>query len=286
MSKSIPFQYALVQYGHDLVTDEWLNVGLAIYSGEHRYFRCELLLKYQRLTQAFPGADGEFYKRYMVNLQTSLTQLTLSVGRDQLSFMATPHQLEGLLASVMTPDDVSVRFGEIRGGLADDLDDTFEEMYQRLVEHYVEAAPEERRSDADILTSLRRTLREADLITKLPSRKIQTPLDELEFPHAWKNGKWNVIQPLSLDAKRPETIRRKAKEVLGSATMLGQASDAATLFVVLGRPQGLEYDVQRAYRKARSALEGVSNSLPLEVVDEDNTGPLIKRIREDIEAHS
>ena len=69
MNVQTPFQYAILRYIHDQGTEEFLNIGLAMYSQPENYFRAQVLTRYRRVTQTFPGASGKLYKGFVDRLQ-------------------------------------------------------------------------------------------------------------------------------------------------------------------------------------------------------------------------
>jgi hypothetical protein len=49
--------------------------------------------------------------------------------------------------------------------------------------------------------------------------------DEIDFQHAWKNGAWHCLEPVSFDLLRADSIREKAHKVLGELTSLRDATE-------------------------------------------------------------
>ena len=161
MNNLIPFQYSILRYIHDLETGEFLNVGLALYSKQGKYFRAQLLNKYGRITDTFPGADGEYFRRYINNFQRILYGLSNKINSNQIDmFPKQVDKIENLLASVLPPDDASIRFSEPHEGLVEDLDVVFDELYIRLVEQYLKVPERESRTDDEVWQAYQNPLKE------------------------------------------------------------------------------------------------------------------------------
>ncbi len=285
MNLAIPFQYAVLRYVHDLAGGEFLNVGLALYSKSARYLRVELQPRYQRLTAAFPDADGEFYRRYVNHLQSEFDRLIARVRSDQLSLLDEfPEQLESLLASILPPDDSSVQFGPMSGGMAENLDGVFEQLYQRFVEQYLTKQDRASRDDDEVWHTFKQPLAELQILHQLQKHVVRVRKEAFEFDHAWKNGAWNVMQPVSFDLIVASSIRRKAHEWLGSAHLLGHG-DLSHLYILLGKPQSRASDIRKAYDAARDTLAEPVGNLKVKLVEEDEAADFAKDVRRQIAAH-
>jgi len=249
MNERIPFQYSVLRYVHDVATGEFLNVGLAIYSKSARFFQSRLLLRYRRLTQAFPGADGELYRNYISRLQRSLNEVSAEVESNQMRILGEglPDRIEFLLNQVLPPDDSSIRFSEARGGLADDLEGTFDQLYYRLVEQYLTVPQTPSREDDDIWQVFRPPLQDLEVLDHFQRHEVRTEVESFQFDHAWRNGTWNVLRPLSFDLVHPGNIRKKAREWMGAAHIMDEAPDLSGLFFLLGHPRNGDRLVRKAY---------------------------------------
>jgi hypothetical protein len=288
MSERFPFQYSILRYTHDVGTGEFLNVGLVLYSKSARFFQSRLLLRYRRLTQTFPGADGEFYRRYISHLQRSLNEVSTEVGSDQMQLFGEglPDRIEFLLQRVLPLDDSSIQFSEVRGGLADDLEAAFDQLYYRLVEQYVIVREAPSREDDDIWQVFRPPLQESGVLDHLQRYEVYTEVESFQFDHAWKNGRWNVLKPLSFDLVHPGNIRRKAREWMGAAHIMEEAQDLSGLFFLLGHPSNPSTGdklVQKAYSDAVRILKRTPVArLKLELVEEDDAQSFARRLRREL----
>ena len=194
MTTKTPFQFAVLRYIHDSFTGEFLNVGVAFYCQEPAFFKVRLLPKYGRITAAFPATDGEFYRGYISSLQTKFDKM----ADKQVTFEPwLPNSIEELLNGVLPPDDSSIQFGEVQGGMADDLDATFEAVYKRLVETHLPREESETRNEAEVWSIFNKLLREQHVTRYLQTAIIRTDKQDFEFEHAWKNGHWKALEPLS-----------------------------------------------------------------------------------------
>lgn len=287
MNQRTPFQYSILRYTHDVVTGEYINVGLALYSKPESFFRAQLLTRYQRLTQTFPGADGEAFKRHMEHLQRVFDRLAQEVNKRQTSFLGEwPEAIEEILINVITPDDSSLRFSEPSTGMTDDLEKLFENLYQRRIEYYLSTAEKASRTDEEVWQAFKKPLVEANIYNRLSRHVIQAGVDTFQFDYAWKNGAWNVLHPLSFDLMYATNMRKKAKEWLGSTILLGTVKEISHIYMLLGRPHKPNNELDRGYKDAKSILTKARTDIKVELVEEDRAEDFAKQIKPMVEEHT
>jgi len=286
MNDRSPFQYSILRYTHDVLTGEFLNIGLVMYCRSAFYFRAQLLMRYQRITDAFPGADGEFYRGYVGHLQTRLDRVSDEMRNRQISLMEDwPDRIDAILQQVLVPDDASIKFSASRDGIAEDLDSTFEYMYSRLIERYINKGERVSRDDDEIWQVFKKPLQENGVLKHLGPQVIRTRYEEFKFRHTWRNGAINVLEPVSLDLVYGASIRQKARTWLGAAQILSENRDVSTLYLLVGKPHREGSDVQKAYSDARSMLENLAQHLKVRVVDEEDAETFAKKVKPLVEEH-
>lgn len=282
MSEHTAFQYATVRYVHDTTTGEFLNVGLVLFAPDALTFRSKVQTRYGRLAEAFPNLDGEFYRRYVERLQTRFDEISARVADPQTEIDRFPAQLEALLQTVLTDGDDSIRLGPRFSGAADDLEATFQRLYGRLVTAHLKTEDRESRNDNEVWQVFRRPLNELDVIHRLRSHQIDTGVEVFAFPAAWKNGKWNVMQAVSLDLVQPASIRRKAREWLGAAQILGTTDELGRLYLLVGEAQSSDHKVQKAFSDAVRMLSERALNLPIRVIREQEAAEFAAEIAPEV----
>jgi hypothetical protein len=285
MNTKLPFQFAVLRYIHDSFTGEFLNVGVAFYCQSPAFFQVRLLQKYGRITNAFPMADGEFYRRYISSLQTKFDKLVEKVNSKQTTFESwPPDHIEELLNQVLPVDDSSIQFGEVQGGMTDDLEVTFEEVYRRLIETHLPQEENESRSDMEIWGVFSKVLREQKVIRYLRSTVIRADSQDIEFDYAWKNGRWKALQPLSFDLLHPGSINKKAWQYFGMDVLLQKSKELNKLYYLLGKPRRDDSAVLRAYNKAKDLLGKGDHAKKIQLIEEDEAEDFARDIAPKIEA--
>lgn len=155
-----PYSFSVLRYVHDSVAQEFVNIGVAVYSKESRFLGAKCTRQYARITRMFDSIDGIRFRQLTRHIEEKLDQLGARLP-GELPFEPN-RAIENLLARVLPPDDSSIQFSPAGVGLSQDLERTTAELFDRYVNRYTSAAAE-RRSDNDIWNLFRRPLDELNV---------------------------------------------------------------------------------------------------------------------------
>ena len=97
---------------------------------------------------------------------------------------------------------------------------------------------------------------------------------------AWRNGHWNLYEPISLDLADAGTILEKANSWLGKATTLSASSEDYSIYLLLGAPhrEGLE----TAFHRAQNILR---RSPDVKLVLEDQADAFAANLAKEMTEH-
>jgi hypothetical protein len=131
-------QYAIVQFMPFVETGEFANVGIAMLSGDERYFGFKLQTKRsKRVTDFFNELDARVFKTAMVELREELSrvhQVLKAHGFDRRRKTNDLKFARGLFNEVTRTRETMVRFGEPRAVLATDPKETLDKLYAFYIE--------------------------------------------------------------------------------------------------------------------------------------------------------
>jgi hypothetical protein len=249
----VPYSFSVLRYVHDPVTQEFVNIGVALFSPEGRYFRAICTTSYGRITHVFQRIDGPRFRQLSHHVQ----QRICAAGEEYeagLLFEAG-HPIEYALAKVLPPDDSAIQFSKAGVGLSEDLDRTLQELYQRHVERYAASADAPRRTDEEVWRVFREPLDRIHLTPHLKAKRIVASDFEYEFQHAWKNQRWHVYEAVSFDLVEGASITNKANRWLGQATSLLDSTEPFHLHLLLGEPQ--DERLRATFVKAQNILNKI-----------------------------
>lgn len=247
------YSYLLVRYVHDILSGEQLNVGVVVYSRSAKYLGAICRPTYARLARAFPGLRGDAFKSTTRYLQSAVERLSESASLWDASERNLSDTITELAARVLPRDDSSFQWSAPGLGVSSDLPKTLEDLYERLVTRYDGQDQQERRSDEDVWRDFKKGLETRHLLQHLRPKTVLVKDDEIEFRHAWKNGAWHCLEPVSFDLVRGDSIRDKAHKILGEFTSVKDAQERLKIYLLVGKPQTAGMD--DAYEKALGILD-------------------------------
>lgn len=280
MSASIKYSYTVLRYVHDTVTGEFVNVGVALHAHETGYLSAICRTTYRRVSAAFPGLKGEHFRAVMRHVQASFEQMG-----ERLSTEAKTTGSQSLLdiaRGVLPSDDSSFQWGPEGVGLAADPSQKLEALFSRMVMRYDEQAPTRvRRTDDDVWRSFKRDLEQRRLLRYFEPKTISVQDDEVRFEHAWKNGVWHCVEPVSFDMAAAETIKDKAHKLLGQITSVHESAENFRLYMLVAKPD--DDTLMPAFESALSILRKMP--CDKEIVQEDDHAALADRLAQEVDDH-
>lgn len=271
------YTYVLLRYRHDPLAGEVVNVGVLLHCAHAGFLGIKVRRTIGRLSKMFPDMEK-------ANLMGGLQAIERGVTR------LREHSLSGMFVldtdaaklsrQALPDDDSSLVWGPMGSGVTRDPNATIEKLYHRFVARYDESI-RYGRDDAAVWQPVRERLVERNLAERLQPKVIVSPIDTVEFEHAWKNGAWHCYQPLSFDLASPEGIREKAARWSGHMTGLSRAPEEVRPHFIVGRPSNdALYD---DYRRAIDLLR--ASALEPDVFEEAQVDALIDQIQDEINTH-
>jgi hypothetical protein len=280
MSASIKYSYTVLRYVHDTMTGEFVNVGVALHAPEVGYLSAICRTTYRRVSAVFPGLKGEHFKAVMRHVQAMFEQMG---ERSSPEANASGSQsLLDIARCVLPADDSSFQWGPLGVGLAAEPSQKLEALFNRMVMRYDEQATARvRRTDDDVWRNFKRDLERRRLLRYFEPKTISVPDDEVRFEHAWRNGIWHCVAPVSFDMAAAETIKDKAHKLLGQITSVKGTLDNFRLYMLVARPD--DDALMPAFESAMSILQKMP--CEKEIVQEDEHAALADRLAGEVEGH-
>lgn len=250
------YSFTILRYVHDIATGEFVNMGVALYAPEASYVSAICNPRYGRLSKLFLDVNGEHLRSLMRFIQARFEEHAAKLN-SELALEGKPKSVMEIAASILPRDDSSLQWSDPGGGITEDPAATLEQLYTRLVEKYELRAQVPSRTDDDVWRAYRKELESKQVLARLQPKRIVAKDYDHEFDHAWKNGVWNLFQPVSMDLLDADSILDKANRWLGRATNLRDSEDKFRLWMLIGEPR-IE-KLKPAYTKALNIL----NKMPV-----------------------
>lgn len=230
----IGYAFSVLRYVHDPTTQEFVNIGVAVFSPEARYLRALCTMSYARITHMFEKIDGNRFRQVTRYIEDQINE----AGQKQeptLPFELST-TIEQVLAKILPQDDSATQFSKAGVGLSADLDQTLSELYRRHVEQYTSSGEASRRTDEEVCRVFREPLDRVHVTPRLSPKRIVAPSYEYDFQRSWKNEIWHVYEPVSFDLIEAGSMLEKANRWVGRATSLLDSPESFRIHMLLGEP--------------------------------------------------
>jgi hypothetical protein len=279
MNERQPYTYVLLRYRHDPLAGEFANVGVVLHAPRGRFLAAKMRATAgTRLTKMFPAMDRRAFSSGLQSIERGVERLASRDGGDLFSGLADASRLA---RQVLPVDDSSFVWGPLGSGLAIDPAQTLAKLYERFVTQFDSKARTAMRDDAAVWKPVHDLMVARDIADRLQPKIINSPVDQVEFDHAWKNGAWHVYQPLSFDLASEDHIREKAAKWTGHLYGLNDAEEDFKPHFVVGAPR--EASLREAYQRALNLIR--RSEREVEVVEVADAEGLVDRIAAEMMAH-
>lgn len=277
-----PYSYSVLRYVHDIVTGEFVNVGIVFLAPRHNgsdpVVLCEFKDRIQRLRSLFPDIDRIAFVDAIAAVRRASTIVAKQVQRDRLFSSGDARSI----ATRMLPHDgSSLQWSEVGTGIAKDLGKEFARVRDRMLSNY-DRHTEARKSDEDVWRPVRQAILERNIDIEFEKKIIQGEVDSIEFKHSWKNGKIHAYEPVSFDLADGENIKDKARKWMGhlAAAHIGAQDDFKAYFIV-GKPS--DPRLLPSYETAVEILKSAPSEP--EVYEEAQIRDLVDKIEDGYRQH-
>jgi hypothetical protein len=273
------YTYVILRYRHDPIAGELLNVGVLIHAPVNGFLKSRMRSTYGRLSPLYPDFDGAALTADLKRAETAINRLARS---DATGLFVGDLNAGAFARRVLDDPAGAYVWSEVGSGLTRDPDEELARLYHRFIGRFEEPHPV-RRSDADIWRPARDRLTERRIEKLFEPKTIRTEHDEVEFPHAWKNGVWHCVQPLSFDLADAGGIKEKAARWVGHMVGLAGAEDAFRPYFLVGKPS--QAHLLADFERAVAFLADAPSRTPPRVVREEEVDVLVDEFAEAARGH-
>jgi hypothetical protein len=280
MSDKLAYTYTVLRYVHDVVTGEFVNVGVILHAPSQNRVLAKTRTTIGRIRGVFPDLDRAAFISAMQSVRRAFRRIAAEQAQSRL--FVTEGDAMVFARQAIPADDSSLQWSPVGSGVTDDIDKVFARLYERFVERY-DTRSTNRRTDDDVWRPVHQRLEERHLESQLREKTISGPVDEIVFKHAWKNGQWHVYEPVSFDLADADGIKTKAREWLGhlSAVVAGANVEAFKPHFIVGAPRNAA--LRSAYDSAIKILRRAPNQP--EIFEESQIDDLVARMEQEIHSH-
>ena len=129
------FQYQILRYLPDRVSEEFVNLGVVVYDPATKMLRSAFIVNTERACCLFPGVDVNYLNGAVSSIKRHFDELSDS-GRtgDEL---ICPFSLDNFTQIVLPTDDSALSFSETRYTLDFSVDAATSDLFERFTRAHV-----------------------------------------------------------------------------------------------------------------------------------------------------
>jgi hypothetical protein len=274
------FYFSLLRYVYDPLTQEFVNIGVVLYSPSHSFLHATFTSRYGRISKMFGRIDGASFRATTGYIERKVSDANERLARGLL-FHDPKESLQSILNGVVPPDDSAIRFVLGGVGITDDPALTLEELFGRYVTRYENPSETARRDETDVWKVFQEPLRTKEVFPHFSPKTITAPNYEYEFERSWKNGIWHLFEPVSFDLADERSILEKASRWVGRTMSLSDSSERFKLFLLLGEPA--DPRLGAAFQRARNLLTKIPGEA--ELIRERDAEQFAEEIEQEFQQH-
>jgi len=274
------FYFSLLRYVYDPLTQEFVNIGVVLYSPSHSFLRATFTSRYGRISKMFGRIDGASFRATTSYIERRVSEVSQRLERGLL-FDDPKESLQSILNAVMPPDDTAIRFVLGGVGITDSPALKLEELFGRYVTRYENPSENARREDNDVWKVFQEPLRTKEVFPHFSPKTITAPNYEYEFERSWKNGIWHLFEPVSFDLADERSILEKASRWVGRTMSLSDSSEPFKLFLLLGEPA--DPRLGAAFQRASNLLTKIPGKR--ELIRERDAEQFAEEIEQEFQHH-
>jgi hypothetical protein len=282
MSSKLPYTYTVLRYVHDVMTNEFINVGVVMHVPLQKQVLARTRTTIGRIRGIFPDLDRDAFTAAMHSVQRAFRKIAKDHARTNL--FRSEADAAGFARKAVPADDSSLQWSPVGSGLTSNVQETFARLYERHVARY-DTHSRHRRTDDDVWRPVLQKLEESNVASRLQEKIISGPVDDVLFRHAWKNGRWQVYEPVSFDLVDADGIKGKARQWVGHlAAVVGDGRNVELFkpHFIVGAPRDAK--LRPAYDSAVAILRRAPNEP--EIFEETQIDELVTRIEREVTSHT
>lgn len=277
MSRQTAFEYTVLQYCHDVITGELVNVGVLLHHPVTGVIAHKISSKYGRLRKIFPDLDSSAFKASIGAIERGLKKQQTS---DDDALLAPLNSAEAIARKSLVQDDSSFQWGATGTVFGDDIHAEMDRLVRRFITWH-EAEDLKKKTDSDVWKPVREKLAARSIEDRLQPAKLRSAVAEVTFEHSWKNGALHCYQPLSFDLASPENINDKVARWSGHLYHLNEAEADFKPYFIVGEPS--DVSLAQTFNQAIEALKNAPTKPT--IFQESELDELVDSIQDEMNAH-
>ena len=226
------YSYQLIRYQPDVVSGEFLNVGITLLDSDQTFLKAKTIDKIGRVKHLFPKVNSRAFVYKLKNIANNIN--SISDKWNQGLNIKEETSIQKITGSILPKDDSSLYFSDVINGIDLTPQIAFQDLFQRFILNN-ETVNDSYLTDKDVWNSYYKSYFK-DHKDKLQPKSVLTDGDCLKFEYAIKNGVWNYLEPVTFDLSRELNVKEKVYKWMGKLDELDSSQEHFKLYLLTKMP--------------------------------------------------
>lgn len=277
------YEYSILRYLHDQVTDEFINVGIILFSSEEKIVLFKSIESAKRISDFFNGVDGKRVRYLISSITSSVSNINKALS-EELNFDGF-NKIEKICDNIIPKDDSALFFSESKKGRTLDYQLAINNLYDKMVSKYESSYVKKSLSDEDVWNSFyKKHFDDYHITSKLSEKKILTAHDSFDFDLCWTNGRINIYKPISFDYVDIERIKMKIYRWDGILRELITSNNNISINFLSKKPSLRNFEAINSLILDKLIID--NDIVKSKIVFENNITEFVTQLNEEINMHS
>jgi hypothetical protein len=275
------FEYQILRFIPDRVSEEFVNVGIVFYSKSDKYLRGGFQKRIIRTSNFFPFLEVRHIQSTLKSLDNSIKDIGLRLW-SELEFHL-PASINEITSSLLVKDDTSLVFSDTKTGMDLSLEEAFADLYDRLILIYEPAFSDaEIQDDDDVWNKLfKKSFEQKRIISNLKPHTVKTNDEEYKFEYTWKNENLHCYEPVMFNLQKDESIQRKVERWLGRLVNLSKSEEPVDIYLLSKLPEKVSLKEYILKKLQDRTIENAT----IKIVSDKNADEFAEEVKEEMELH-
>lgn len=271
------YHFAILRYVHDVSTEEFVNIGVAMWIRERSQLLFRVNERFSRLSGFFKDIDLSSYRKMVYNLK-SAADFKWASDDFATAFLfknSVDHPSE-VFNEIVREDASCFQWSRFMPGMTEDAETRFKELFEEFITFH-ESPAVYHHNEKKIWTYVRHALKAHHLHSRVQyDVELEGASYRYSFRMGWNNGIPQVLEPISFALKKPTSIVDRANTWSGRLFNLSKSNTFGfTAVVTPPRTDNME-----AYNDGWQILNGAKSVR--KIITEDELDGYMSDIKNDL----
>ena len=255
MKSETKIGYTVLRYVHDIVTQEFVNIGVLAYAPDSRQLKLKCSDHLRRVHAFFPDADSKRLSGLIRHVQDAFDTYGCRLA-DVASSESLPAEVMKAASRVLPSDSSALQWSAPAGGYDESLNVALNKAFDRYVRSHEPSAHAKRsRGISAVLKPFKLELQTQGVLEHIKRQRIKGAYETYDFAYTWKNHVYHCYEAVNLDLRDHKQVEARAMEWVGRATDLAESAEELRLYLLLAEP--VSRGLRNAYEDTAQGMKGL-----------------------------